>query len=81
MLVGRVTRLAFLEQTAEYGVVTQLLQHVLTSVRAAAATAAGCPAGEFEKHAGCWMGWPYDKYLWREDALPAKKQYAAGELG
>lgn len=23
--------------------------------------------GEFEKHAGCWMGWPYDKYLWRED--------------
>jgi agmatine/peptidylarginine deiminase len=33
--------------------------------------------GEFEKHAGCWMGWPYDKYLWREDALPAKKQYAA----
>jgi len=34
-------------------------------------------AGEFEKHAGCWMGWPYDKYLWREDALPAKKQYAA----
>jgi hypothetical protein len=25
------------------------------------------------------MGWPYDKYLWREDALPAKKQYAAGE--
>jgi hypothetical protein len=25
------------------------------------------PAGEFEKHAGCWMGWPYDKYLWRED--------------
>eukprot|EP00878_Enallax_costatus_P012741 GHUV01013305.1.p1 GENE.GHUV01013305.1~~GHUV01013305.1.p1 ORF type:complete len:444 (+),score=149.21 GHUV01013305.1:397-1728(+) len=33
--------------------------------------------GEFEKHAGCWMGWPYDKYLWRENALPAKKQYAA----
>lgn len=33
--------------------------------------------GEFEKHAGCWMGWPYDKYLWRGDALPAKKQYAA----
>lgn len=33
--------------------------------------------GEFEKHAGCWMGWPYDKYLWREDAVPAKKQYAA----
>jgi agmatine deiminase len=33
--------------------------------------------GEFEKHAGCWMGWPYDKYLWREDALPAKRQYAA----
>lgn len=23
------------------------------------------------------MGWPYDKYLWREDALPAKRQYAA----
>jgi agmatine/peptidylarginine deiminase len=46
---------------------------MLTSVRAAAAA-----AGEFEKHAGCWMGWPYDKYLWREDALPAKKQYAAG---
>lgn len=23
------------------------------------------------------MGWPYDKYLWRGDALPAKKQYAA----
>ena len=35
------------------------------------------PTGEFEKHAGCWMGWPYDKYLWRDNALPAKKQYAA----
>ncbi|KAI8470480.1 MAG: hypothetical protein J3K34DRAFT_420640 [Monoraphidium minutum] len=33
--------------------------------------------GEFEAHAGCWMGWPYDKYLWRDNALPAKRQYAA----
>ena len=23
------------------------------------------------------MGWPYDKYLWLDNALPAKKQYAA----
>jgi agmatine/peptidylarginine deiminase len=23
------------------------------------------------------MGWPYDKYLWRDNALPAKRQYAA----
>ncbi|GBF92539.1 agmatine deiminase [Raphidocelis subcapitata] len=61
------------------------------AARAASAPAASAPVdtaktpkaqgftmpGEFEKHAGCWMGWPYDKYLWRGDALPAKKQYAA----
>lgn len=33
--------------------------------------------GEFEKHAGCWMGWPYDGNLWRDNAKPAQKQYAA----
>jgi hypothetical protein len=32
--------------------------------------------GEFEPHVECWMGWPYDKYLWREGSVPAKKQYA-----
>ena len=34
------------------------------------------PAGEFEKHAGCWMGWPDSGYLWREGAKPAQEQYA-----
>ena len=34
-------------------------------------------AGEFEKHAGCWMGWPYDGNLWRDNAKPAQAQYAA----
>ena len=34
-------------------------------------------SGEFEKHAGCWMGWPYDGNLWRENAKPAQAQYAA----
>lgn len=33
--------------------------------------------GEFEKHAGCWMGWPDSGYLWREGAKPAQEQYAA----
>ncbi|KAG2430345.1 hypothetical protein HYH02_013709 [Chlamydomonas schloesseri] len=33
--------------------------------------------GEFEPHVGCWMGWPYSPYLWREDAKPAQQQYAA----
>ncbi|KAG0565668.1 hypothetical protein M758_7G005500 [Ceratodon purpureus] len=33
--------------------------------------------GEFEKHAGCWMGWPYDGNLWRDNAKPAQLQYAA----
>jgi agmatine deiminase len=31
--------------------------------------------GEFEKHAGCWMGWPDSPYLWRENAKPAQKEY------
>ncbi|KIY93486.1 agmatine deiminase [Monoraphidium neglectum] len=68
------------------------LRRPTLAARAVAAPAASAPVvdttqtpaaqgftmpGEFEKHAGCWMGWPYDKYLWREDALPAKKQYAA----
>ena len=34
-------------------------------------------AGEFEKHAGCWMGWPDSPYLWRESAKPAQEQYTA----
>jgi len=34
------------------------------------------PAGEFEKHAGCWMGWPDSGYLWRDGAKPAQEQYA-----
>lgn len=34
-------------------------------------------AGEFEKHAGCWMGWPDSPYLWRENAKPAQEQYTA----
>ena len=34
------------------------------------------PAGEFEKHAGCWMGWPDSGYLWRDNAEPAQEQYA-----
>ncbi len=34
-------------------------------------------AGEFEKHAGCWMGWPHSPYLWREGARPAQEQYTA----
>ena len=34
-------------------------------------------AGEFEKHAGCWMGWPHSPYLWRENAKPAQEQYTA----
>lgn len=33
-------------------------------------------AGEFEPHAGCWMGFPYDGNIWREDAKPAQQQYA-----
>lgn len=33
--------------------------------------------GEFEPHVGCWMGWPYSPYLWRENAKPAQQQYAA----
>ena len=33
-------------------------------------------AGEFEKHAGCWMGWPDSGYLWRDGAGPAQEQYA-----
>ena len=32
--------------------------------------------GEFEKHAGCWMGWPDSGYLWRDGAAPAQEQYA-----
>jgi agmatine/peptidylarginine deiminase len=38
--------------------------------------AASAPAGEFEKHAGCWMGWPDSGYLWRDNAEPAQEQYA-----
>lgn len=34
-------------------------------------------AGEFEPHVGCWMGWPYSPYLWRDNAKPAQQQYAA----
>ncbi len=34
-------------------------------------------AGEFEPHVGCWMGWPYSPYLWRDGAKPAQQQYAA----
>lgn len=34
-------------------------------------------AGEFEPHTGCWMGWPYSPYLWRDNAKPAQQQYAA----
>lgn len=26
---------------------------------------------------GCWMGWPYSGYLWRENAGPAQREYAA----
>ena len=33
--------------------------------------------GEFEPHVGCWMGWPYSPYLWRDGAKPAQQQYAA----
>ena len=33
-------------------------------------------AGEFEKHEACWMGWPYDGGLWRDNAKPAQEQYA-----
>lgn len=33
--------------------------------------------GEFEPHVGCWMGWPYSPYLWRDNAKPAQAQYAA----
>ena len=40
----------------------------------------GCaPAGEFEPHVGCWMGWPESddsKYLWREGGEPARQAYA-----
>lgn len=32
--------------------------------------------GEFEPHAGCWMGWPYSRYLWRAEAKPTQEQYA-----
>jgi agmatine deiminase len=32
--------------------------------------------GEFEKHTGCWMGWPDSGYLWRDNAEPAQEQYA-----
>lgn len=32
--------------------------------------------GEFEKHEACWMGWPYDGGLWRDNAKPAQEQYA-----
>lgn len=33
-------------------------------------------AGEFEAHAGCWMGWPDSGYLWRDGSKPAQEQYA-----
>lgn len=33
--------------------------------------------GEFEPHTGCWMGWPDDPCLWRDNAKPAQQQYAA----
>lgn len=36
----------------------------------------GIGTGEFEKHAGCWMGWPDSGNLWRENAKPAQEQYA-----
>ena len=35
--------------------------------------------GEFEKHVGCWMGWPESEdspYLWREGGDPARQAYA-----
>lgn len=32
--------------------------------------------GEFEKHVGCWMGWPDSGNLWRDEAKPAQEQYA-----
>ena len=38
-----------------------------------------CPAGEFEPHVGCWMGWPESDdsaYLWREGGEPARQAYA-----
>ena len=43
---------------------------------AACLTAIWLPAGEFELHANCWMGWPDSGYLWRDDAKPAQEQYA-----
>ncbi len=43
---------------------------------AACLTVTWLPAGEFEEHANCWMGWPDSGYLWRDDAKPAQEQYA-----
>ncbi|GIL60533.1 hypothetical protein Vafri_15082, partial [Volvox africanus] len=33
--------------------------------------------GEYERHAGTWMAFPYDPYLWRDEARPAQQQQAA----
>ncbi|MCA9986483.1 MAG: agmatine deiminase family protein, partial [Anaerolineales bacterium] len=33
--------------------------------------------GEFEPHAGCWLTWPYRPDVWRDNAIPAQKAYAA----
>ncbi|EFJ50363.1 hypothetical protein VOLCADRAFT_88897 [Volvox carteri f. nagariensis] len=30
--------------------------------------------GEYEPHAGTWMAFPYDPYLWRDEARPAQQQ-------
>ena len=51
-----------------------LIQPPLTGLTAADLSA--CGTGEFEPHAGCWMGWPDSGYLWREGSKPAQGQYA-----
>ncbi|GIL91442.1 hypothetical protein Vretifemale_19005 [Volvox reticuliferus] len=33
--------------------------------------------GEYERHAGTWMAFPYDPYLWRDEARPAQQQQVA----
>lgn len=33
--------------------------------------------GEFEAHAGCWMLWPYRPDVWRAQAGPAQRAWAA----